>query len=144
MGVCIKVLLDFKLVKFLTNGFLLVIFLILSESNSYCQKPGYDINIENSLSGQHLIIEGTFKNNSESIVDASYHLTINKESKSGNSSTNQSGEIKVPVNRKISLSRSSLDLKRDAVYTIHLTVQSGKNILADKELKLNGSEIQKH
>lgn len=143
MGVYIKVLLNFSL-KILLNGIILVIFLFILNRNSFCQKPDDGINIEYSVNGDQLIVEGTFINDSPAAAEVFYHLIIDKESKSGNSKTDQSGEVEIPLKSKITLSRSSVDLKADAIYLIHLTVQSGKKILADKELKLNGSEIQKH
>ena len=52
--------------------------------------------------------------------------------------------MKVSADSKIILSQCAVDYAADAVYKIHLVVQSGQIILADKELELKGSEIQKH
>ncbi len=137
-------LLRFSEIKFLMTGILLLFLMILLNNNNFSQQSAYDINIEYEVNGQQLSIEGAFINNSEKAADVFYHIAITKKSKSGNSSTNQSGDVKIPVKSKTILSRSMVDLSNDAVYKIHLIVQNGKSVLADRELKLNGSEIQKH
>ncbi len=137
-------LLKFSEIKFLMTGILLLFLIILLNNYTFSQKSAYDINIKYEVNGQQLSIEGTIINKSASAADVFYHISITRKSKSGNSSTNQSGDVKIPVKSKTILSRSTIDLSNDAVYNIHLIVQNGKSILADRELKLNGSEIQKH
>ncbi len=119
-------------------------FFIVFNNSSFCQTSEYDVNIEYRVSGNHLNVEGIYSNNTSVEAEVSYHLTVNKQSKSGNSSSAQSGEVKIPAGSKKTLSQSKVDFSTDAVYKIHLVVQSGKNTLADKELELKGSEIQKH
>ena len=124
------------------NGIILTIFLLLFNFTSTGQTSDYDVKIEYKAVDQKLIIEGTFFNESKVEANINYYLTIEKESKSGNSSTNQSGEVKVPSEQKSTLSRSALSLSKDAVYQIHLKVERNGNLISDKELKLMGSEFQ--
>ncbi len=118
-----------------------IIFIVFNTS-SFCQSS--DVNIGYRVTGNHLNIEGNYSNNASIEAEISYHLTVDKQSKAGNSSTAQSGRVKVPSGSKKTLSQSKVDFSMDAVYKIHLVVQSGNITLADKELELKGSEIQKH
>ncbi len=120
------------------------IFFIVFTNSSLCQITDSNGRIEYRVNGNQLNIEGVFTNNTSAVTDVSYTLTLDKQSKSGNSSTNQSGEAMVPAQGTKILSKSTVDLSMDAVYKIHLVVQKEKIILADKELELKGSEIQKH
>ena len=119
-------------------------FFIVFNNSSFCQSSEHDVNIEYRVSGNHLNVEGIFSNNTSVEAEVSYHLTVYKQNKAGNSSTAQSGHVKIPAGSKKTLSQSKVDFSKDAVYRIHLVVQSGNITLADKELELKGSEIQKH
>ena len=118
-----------------------IIFIVFNTS-SFSQSS--DVNIGYRVTGNHLNIEGIYSNNTSVEAEISYHLTVDKQSKAGNSSTAQSGQVKVLSGSKKILSQSMVDFSMDAVYKIHLVVHSGNITLADKELELKGSEIQKH
>ena len=118
-----------------------IIFIVFNTS-SFSQSS--DVNNGYRVTGNHLNIEGIYSNNTSVEAEISYHLTVDKQSKAGNSSTAQSGQVKVLSGSKKTLSQSKVDFSMDAVYKIHLVVQSGNITLADKELELKGSEIQKH
>ncbi len=120
-----------------------IVFIVFNNS-SFCQVSDSDVKIEYRVTGNQLNIEGVYSNNTSAEADISYQLTVNKQNEAGNSSTAQSGQAKIPAGSKKILSQSKVDFSKDAVYKIHLVVQSGKIILADKELELKGSEIQKH
>ncbi len=124
--------------------FTAAIVFIFFNNSSLCKPSEYEVKIEYKVSGKQLTIEGTFINYTMNESDVSYNLRVDKQSKAGNSSTAQSGQIKVPADSEKILSQCVVDFSLDAVYKIHLVVQSGQIILADKELVLKGSEIQKH
>lgn len=120
-----------------------IVFIFFNDS-SLCMPSEYEVNIEYKVSEKQLTIEGTFINFTMGEREVSYHLSVEKQSEAGNSSTAQSGQIKISADSKIILSQCVVDYAADAVYKIHLVVQSGQITLADKELELKGSEIQKH
>jgi len=136
------VFLNVKKYRFLL--FTAAIVFIFFNNSSLCKPSEYEVNIEYKVNGKQLTIEGTFINYTMGETDLSYHLSVEKQSEAGNSSTAQSGQMKVPADSKKILSQCVVDYAADAVYKIHLVVQSGQIILANKELDLKGSEIQKH
>ena len=127
--------------KFGIQLFAAAIVLIVFNNNSFCQPS--DASIEYRVKGNHLNIAGIYSNNTSVEAEVTYHLTVDKQNNTGNSSTAQSGHVKIPAGSKQTLSQSMVDFSKDAVYRIQLVVQSGNITIADKELELKGSEIQK-
>jgi len=117
-----------------------IVFIVFN-NNSFCQPS--DASIEYRVKGNHLNIAGIYSNNTSVEAEVTYHLTVDKQNNTGNSSTAQSGHVKIPAGSKQTLSQSMVDFSKDAVYRIQLVVQSGNITIADKELELKGSEIQK-
>jgi len=127
--------------KFGIQLFAAAIVFIVFNNNSFCQPS--DASIEYRVKGNHLNIAGIYSNNTPVEAEVTYHLTVDKQNNTGNSSTAQSGHVKIPAGSKQTLSQSMVDFSKDAVYRIQLVVQSGNITIADKELELKGSEIQK-
>lgn len=139
-----KLFLNRQNINVFIRGIIIVIFLIMLGNSFNKQDNKYAINIEYEQNGPLLTMKGIFVNNSFYEMKVFYKLAIKKSSKSGSSSSNQSGYAAIPVDSKTILSKSSVDFHKGALYTIHLIVKRNKIILADKEMKLKGSKILEH
>lgn len=126
------------------RGALLCLLILLLYKNSVSQQNDYVVDIKYKVSGSMIALSGTIDNNSSLPADVFYRFSVNKESSSGKSSTNQSGQMHLKANSNTILTESTLDFSDDAVYRVSLIVETGNTTVADKLMELKGSEIQKH
>lgn len=86
------------------------------------------------------VIEGTFYNAGDEEININYRLNAAKSGQSNNSS-NQSGNLKVSGQKKIVLSKITMNLNKEDFYKIELKVFKTNQLIAEDSVSFLGDEL---
>jgi hypothetical protein len=87
-----------------------------------------------------LVIEGTFYNGSDKEININYKLNAVKSGQSNNSS-NQSGNFKVSSQKKVILSKITMDLNKADFYKIKLKIFKTNQLIAEDSVSFFGDKL---
>jgi len=87
-----------------------------------------------------LEIEGTFYNGSDKEINIRYNLNATKSGQS-NSSSNQSGNLKVKSCEKIILSKITMNLNKADFYKIKLKIFKTNQLIAEDSVSFFGDKL---
>lgn len=87
-----------------------------------------------------LVIEGIFYNGSDEEINIRYNLNAVKSGQSNNSS-NQSGNFKVSSQKKVILSKITMDLNKADFYKIKLKIFKTNQLIAEDSVSFFGDKL---